>query len=517
MAEKLFLDNCEKLKGKITPYVCELEKFRIGEHGDGGYVCLKGLPEYDCLYSLGSDDNIKFEKSFWELYQKECYVYDHTIDSITDKPDWIHFFKTGISNEKTEVFNTVDNILETNGHSECKNIIAQIDIEGYEWLILKNIKNIQNFSQIIIEYHVTNNFQVMFETLDFMNKYFYVVHVHGNNCLIRPWLDVNFPCVFEVTYIRKDLVKHISKNYVPGPLPMLDTPNDRGKPDLPLTWWSQGYGKIHGREFLQGYLEQPDDDTPNTYTLSDIMESYTGWEPGFISRLPPGSTSQLFTMFETSDVHPDIIKEMKKFDRVIVPFEYLREILKSNGVRSQSINYFSSKLIRSRPQVIPKQRDHSRLVFLYVGTNDVRKNVPALVDTFIEFSKGTQHLLIVKTNRPDGLVQSENIKVVTNKAPLEQMAALYNMCDYVISFTHGEGVGMPMLEANYFGKPIISHDQGVFRDIKNFVNVPWHVLPAQEVPIDYTRVPEFLKKVFWGTWWEVDRVKALELLKSICV
>ena len=278
------------------------------------------------------------------------------------------------------------------------------------------------------------------------------------------------------------------------------------------------YGKIYGRIFLQEYLEQPNDDTPNTHTLSDILESYAMWDTAFVSKVSPGATKQLFTMFETSDVHQDILVEMKKFGRVIVPFDYLKNILESHGIKAHSINYFSSKLIRSRPKVLPKQRDPNRLVFLYVGTNDIRKNVPALVETFIEFSKGTQHLLIVKTNRPDGLPPGHpNIKVVCNKAPLEQMAALYNMCDYVISFTRGEGVGMPMLEANYFGKPIISHDQGVFCDIKKFVDVPWHVLPAKEVPIDYTHVPDFLKKVFWGTWWEVDRVKALDLLKTICV
>jgi len=277
------------------------------------------------------------------------------------------------------------------------------------------------------------------------------------------------------------------------------------------------YGKSFGRIFLQDNLGVPiDDETPNTYTLSEILETYPMWENCFVKRVPPNSSSQLFTMFETSDVHPDIIKEMKKFDRVIVPFDYLKEILENQGVCVYSLNFFTSELIRNRPKIIPKQRDPTRLVFLYVGTNDVRKNVPTLVETFIEFSKDTQHLLIVKTNSPYGLPQDHpNVKVVCNKAPLEHMAALYNMCDYVISFTRGEGVGMPMLEANYFGKPIISHDQGVFRDIKNFVNVPWHVLPAREVPIDYTHVPDFLKKVFWGTWWEVDRIKAIELLKTI--
>ena len=261
------------------------------------------------------------------------------------------------------------------------------------------------------------------------------------------------------------------------------------------------YGKVLGRIFLQHYLGIIDgDDTPDTVTLSELIETYPYWE-GFTKQMS-FKTKQLFTMFETSDVHPDIIKAMKNFDRVIVPFPYLKEILVRHGVNAHSIDYFTSQLIRERHQVIEKVKDPDRLVFLYVGTNDVRKNLKKLVKTFAGYQR---HLLIVKTNTDEGLVQSPHVKVITgNVVNTKQMASLYNMCDYVISFTRGEGVGMPMLEANYFGKPIIAHDQGVFGDIKNLIDVEWHVLPSKEITIDYSEVPPFLEKVFYGTWWEIE-------------
>ena len=269
------------------------------------------------------------------------------------------------------------------------------------------------------------------------------------------------------------------------------------------------YGKVVGRIFLQDYLGITEgDDTPDTITLSELVETFPYWE-GFIKQIP-FKYKQLFTMFETSDVHPDIIKAMKYFDRVIVPFQYLKEILVKHGVNAYSIDYFTSQMIREAPRVIPKVKDPERLVFLYVGTNDVRKNLKKLVQKFSELNK---HVLIVKTNTDDGLIQSPNVKIITNKINTKQMASLYNMCDYVISFTRGEGVGMPMLEADYFGKPIIAHDQGVFRDVKNFVKVPWHVIPSKEVPIDYTDVPPYLYKVFHGTWWDVDGDFIKEFIK----
>ncbi len=220
-------------------------------------------------------------------------------------------------------------------------------------------------------------------------------------------------------------------------------------------------------------------------------------------------------MFETSDVHPDIIRAMKVFDRVIVPFDYLKTILVGHGVNAVSTNFYTSDLIRENPVVIPKKINQERLIFLYVGTNDVRKNLVSLTKVFARASRGTLHTLIVKTNIKDDLVESPNIMVVTEKLSLDRLAGLYNVCDYVISFTHGEGVGLPMVEASYFGKPIISHDQGVFVDVKDFVKVPWHVLPSTEVPIDYTKVPGFLQKVFHGTWWRVNEEQAHTVIKNL--
>lgn len=258
------------------------------------------------------------------------------------------------------------------------------------------------------------------------------------------------------------------------------------------------FGRVYGRIFLTRDLGlQNGDDTPDTATLSEILETYEQWD---IFLDLPYKNKQLFTMFETSDVHPDIISQMKKFTRVIVPFDYLKDILTRHGVHAIALGWYTSELIRYGPKVIPKTIDPLRRIFLYVGTNDVRKNLVKLVRYF---NDRPQDLLIVKTNNTNNLNLTNNIKVITGHISLDKLASLYNMCDYVITFTHGEGVGLCLLEANYFNKPIICHTGGVFRDIKKIVSVPWYELPYEEVDIDYSQVPGFLKKVFWGTWWEI--------------
>jgi len=270
------------------------------------------------------------------------------------------------------------------------------------------------------------------------------------------------------------------------------------------------FGKIYGRFFLKQDLGIEDDDTPHTVTISELMETFTLW-PSWIQGFP-GKSVKLFTMFETSDVHPDIIKNMKLFDKVIVPFDYLKDILVGHGVHCEALNWWTSPLIRTCPKVIKKKSNHEKIIFLYVGTNDIRKNLVKLVDTFINCIDGTGHKLIVKTNTTDGLPQCENIKYITHRLNYHEMAGLYNICDYVVSFSHGEGVGLPMLEAKYFGKPVISHDQGVLGTIKND---SWVVLPSKEIPIDHASVPPFLDKVFHGAWWEIDEKETFTIIKNL--
>jgi glycosyltransferase involved in cell wall biosynthesis len=270
------------------------------------------------------------------------------------------------------------------------------------------------------------------------------------------------------------------------------------------------FGKIVGRFYLKQDLGLSDDDTPDTVTISELVETFPMWSR-WIEQFP-GKHVQLFTMFETSDVHPDIIECMKKFDRVIVPYDYLKNILHKHGVRCEALNWYTSPLIRETPKVIEKTIRPNKRIFLYVGTNDIRKNLVNLSKTFKEVLEGTDHKLIVKTNKLDNLPESKNIKYITNRMSHDEMAGLYNICDYVVSFTRGEGVGLPMLEAKYFGKPVISHDGGVLSTLRDD---SWIVLPSKEITIDHTNVPQFLQKVFHGTWWQVNDQEALRIINNL--
>tara|TARA_B100000073_G_scaffold348459_2_gene367457 strand:- start:2154 stop:2999 length:846 start_codon:yes stop_codon:yes gene_type:complete len=275
------------------------------------------------------------------------------------------------------------------------------------------------------------------------------------------------------------------------------------------------FGKVYGEFFLEQYLGITGDETNDTATLSVLIETYESWKEFTTYVRPEYKNVQLFTMFETSDVHPDIISSMKLFDKVIVPFDYLKEVLERHGINCESMNYWSSKLILSKPSVIKKTVNPERLVFLYNGTNDIRKNVTTLTRIFAHVSEGTNHLLIVKTNNDTGLIKSKNIKIITERISNEKLTSLFNLCDYCITCTRGEGVSLLHLEGAYFGKPTISHDKGVFRDVKEFIKIPMIPIPSKETQIDLSRVPPFLHKVFYGSWWEIDEYEMINTLKRL--
>jgi len=52
-----------------------------------------------------------------------------------------------------------------------------------------------------------------------------------------PWIDNNFPMVFEVTYIRRDLVDTIEPETEPFPIKGLDYPNYIGRPDMHIDYF----------------------------------------------------------------------------------------------------------------------------------------------------------------------------------------------------------------------------------------------------------------------------------------
>jgi hypothetical protein len=186
------------------------KKERIGNKcGDGGYVILKDVGNYDLLLSCGVGNDITFEEEFIKKYNVNCITYDGTVEKLPDTSvnENITFHKKNIDHQ-----NRLEDEL-----SSHQNIFLKMDIEGAEfsWLETVSVENFINIKQCVFEFHMYTENHWNIENQRKINDLFKkintthaLVHLHVNNCLGCKQVEGRpFPMVFECTYIRKDLME----------------------------------------------------------------------------------------------------------------------------------------------------------------------------------------------------------------------------------------------------------------------------------------------------------------------
>ena len=126
-------------------------------------------------------------------------------------------------------------------------LILQMDIEGDEYEVLEktSVETLSRFRIMIIEFHRThliltkNGYRKMIRSLEKIHKNFIPVHLHNNNA--RPFITFNnylIPRVFELTFIRRDRVKHFRPvKFLPH---HLDQPNLAGLENPKVPDWMYG-------------------------------------------------------------------------------------------------------------------------------------------------------------------------------------------------------------------------------------------------------------------------------------
>jgi len=248
----------------FTVYSIE-PKIRLGADKDGGYVIADiPNPEYDCYISAGVSNDESFSRDFLRRYnipEADCYAFDGTIE---DYP-WeftknIQFFKKNISNRENENVTDLKTIAK-----KYKNIFLKMDIENSEycWINSMETELLQNFKQIVIEYHGINSdhrrasHDVKVSCFEKMANTHYIVHAHGNNGgTATVFNDIIVPDIMEITYVRKDAFyekPRLNKTKLPC---VLDKPNNPRKPDYNLNFYpfTNFYNNVHINNMVTALL-----------------------------------------------------------------------------------------------------------------------------------------------------------------------------------------------------------------------------------------------------------------------
>lgn len=216
----------------LRPHKAEgYSKVRIGQPYDGGYVHIDDFKDIKLAIGggLNNDDS-------WELAMLEkgipVIAFDHSPGYIYQNVDrgytWYKLPMQGYGSNNS----TLDLMLPLYAdHS----VIAKIDIEGDEWEMFRftQLENLNKFRQIVVEFHNFPMVETALATFQHLNKYFDVVHVHGNNCdICNHYENQNIPRVIELTFANRLYYNlTISNETFPG---ALDAPNNEHAPDFDL-------------------------------------------------------------------------------------------------------------------------------------------------------------------------------------------------------------------------------------------------------------------------------------------
>lgn len=234
-------------------------KVRLGNPYDGGYVAsIISIGASQALFSYGIGGDISFEKDYCLLTAKKAYCFDHTVGGIrVDNPalgvldsvvaesvrDKLIFKKEGLSGEDKE-----DTKHFFTHYAESKiegRVLLKMDVEGceYEFFEKTDLEKLSKITTgIIIECHNLNSketYENLLSLLEKLNKYFYIVHLHGNNYggeeeYFHKGVAYTVPHFLEISFISKEVCPTAKISDGPHPDPRLDCKNELGKKELSL-------------------------------------------------------------------------------------------------------------------------------------------------------------------------------------------------------------------------------------------------------------------------------------------
>jgi hypothetical protein len=130
-----------------------------------------------------------------------------------------------------------DLLARVRGGDPSRWVFVKMDIEGSEYDSLAAAGRLARVAALVIEFHeLGRNWPRFTATLAALSADFVVAHIHGNNHLgCIPGSSV--PETLELTLVHRELVAGIlPATSVAYPLPDLDRPCDRRRPDLALSF-----------------------------------------------------------------------------------------------------------------------------------------------------------------------------------------------------------------------------------------------------------------------------------------
>jgi glycosyltransferase involved in cell wall biosynthesis/ubiquinone/menaquinone biosynthesis C-methylase UbiE len=237
--------------------------------------------------------------------------------------------------------------------------------------------------------------------------------------------------------------------------------------------WNSGTSVVlddHIRELYNKYKKNENkiNFEEHPQVLSWLMESYPyikgNWKIGF-------------SFVESTRLREYYMRHTNMMDYLITSCEHNREVQRKSGVVAP-IRIIPPFVNEDIFKYIDRKHEGKPFTFLHIGVIQERKNTAQLIEGYLRaFEDDGRTKLIIKSGdfgilekiKPICAGRNDIEMLYTSDKPMttSEMLGLYERADCYINLSHGEGIGMPDLEAMATGLPVIGANwdaRGAFLD-----------------------------------------------------
>lgn len=234
--------DTRRILSLLRPYALrDHKKVRLGNPGDGGYVCIDDFAGIDTAFSFGINDDIS-----WDLAAAEhglrIYQFDHTVsDPAPDDPRMVFEAKRIDSYSGPDSQSLSDLVRAHDKGHPRPNIVLKMDIEGWEWSVIAATppEDLARIAWIVCEMHYFQGLaepyhrELIDSSLRKIAEVFALVHIHGNVWGgITSIANTIYPNVIEATFANRSQYTVVDSTEIfPGPM---DRSCDPQQPDFYL-------------------------------------------------------------------------------------------------------------------------------------------------------------------------------------------------------------------------------------------------------------------------------------------
>lgn len=255
------------------------------------------------------------------------------------------------------------------------------------------------------------------------------------------------------------------------------------------------------------------------------------WPPDF--RRPAAGKLAVILPWEYGSVPRVWVRAIEEnVDELWVPSEFVRSVFRRAGVSGTNIQVIPNGF---DPSIFTPQGPTSRplgcrrFAFLFVGGAIRRKGIDILLEAYrAAFDSGEDVTLVLHLSGLAGSYQhnslvasvqsmaadptAPHVQLLTDTLDDKTMASLYRGCDALVLPYRGEGFGLPLLEAQACGKPVITTAQGPASEFCSEKTA--FFISAREVAVP-DEPPPLGPMAGKFTWFEPDASELIQTLRRV--